>query len=86
MKEQKIIHFSMEGKFFVRNRIISAIKRVEFFSDRITYITLKDRWCDIIVLNVHASTEDKDDDIKDSFYEELEQVFYQFPRLHMIFC
>jgi hypothetical protein len=24
---------------------------------------------DIIVLNVHAPTEDKDDDIKDSFYE-----------------
>jgi hypothetical protein len=33
---------------------------------------------------VHAPTEDKDDDIKDSFYEELEQVFDQFPRYHMI--
>jgi hypothetical protein len=32
---------------------------------------------------VHAPTEDKDDDIKDSFYEELEQVFDQFPRYHM---
>jgi hypothetical protein len=29
----------------------------------------------IIVLNVHAPNEDKDDNIKDSFYEELEQVF-----------
>jgi hypothetical protein len=29
---------------------------------------------------VHAPTEDKDDVIKDSFYEELEQVFDQFPR------
>jgi hypothetical protein len=28
-------------------------------------------------------TEDKDDDIKDSFYEGLEQVFDQFPRYHM---
>jgi hypothetical protein len=35
-----------------------------------SYITLKDHWCDIIVLNVHAPTEDKDDDIKDSFYEK----------------
>jgi endonuclease/exonuclease/phosphatase family metal-dependent hydrolase len=34
-------------------------------------------------LTVHAPTEDKDDDIKDSFYEELEQVFDQFPRYHM---
>jgi hypothetical protein len=32
---------------------------------------------------VHAPTEDKDDDIKDSFYEELEQVFYQLPRYNM---
>jgi hypothetical protein len=38
-------------------------------------ITLKGRWCDIIVLNVQAPTEDKDDDKKDSFYEELEQAF-----------
>jgi hypothetical protein len=40
-----------------------------------SYITLKGCWCDIIVLNVHAPIEDKDDDI--------EQVFDQFPRYHM---
>jgi hypothetical protein len=32
---------------------------------------------------VYAQTEDKDDDIKDSFYEELEQVLDQFPGCHM---
>jgi hypothetical protein len=69
--------------FFVHNRIISVVKRVEFVSDRMSYITLKGCWCDIIVLNVHAPPEDKDDDIKDSFYEELEKVFDQFPRYHM---
>jgi hypothetical protein len=51
--------------------------------DRMSYITLGGCQSDIIVLNVHASTEDKDDDIKDRFYEELEQVFDQFPRYHM---
>jgi exonuclease III len=69
--------------FFVHNRIISAVKGVEFFSDRMSYITLKSLWCDTIVLNVHAPTEDKDDDIKDSIHEELEQLFGQFPRYHM---
>jgi hypothetical protein len=34
----------------------------------------------MIVLNVHAPTKDKIDDIKDRFYEELEQVFHKFPR------
>jgi hypothetical protein len=32
---------------------------------------------------VHAPIENKDDVIKDSIYEELEQVFDQFPRYHM---
>jgi hypothetical protein len=47
------------------------------------YIILRGRWCDIIVLNVHASTEDKIDDEKESFYEELERVFDKFPKYHM---
>jgi hypothetical protein len=51
---------------------------VEFDSDRMSYITLKCRWCDIVVLKVNAPTEDKDDDIKDIFSEEVEQVFDQF--------
>jgi exonuclease III len=68
---------------YIHSRIILAVIRVEFLSDRMSYIILKGRWCDIILLNVHAPTEDKDDDIKDSFYEELEQVFGKFPRYHM---
>jgi hypothetical protein len=61
--------------FFVHKRIISAVKRVEFVSDRMSYIILRGRWCDIIVLNVHTPTDDKIDDMKDRFYEELEYVF-----------
>jgi hypothetical protein len=48
-----------------------------------SYITLRGRWCNIIVLNVHAPSEDKGDDGKDSFYEELGRVFDQFPRYDM---
>jgi hypothetical protein len=44
---------------------------------------LRGRWCDIIVLNVHAPTEDNIDDIKNRFYEELKQVFDKFPKYHM---
>jgi hypothetical protein len=55
----------------VHNRIISAVIRVKFVSDRMSYMTLKGHWFDIIVLDGHAPTENKDDDIKDSFCEEL---------------
>jgi hypothetical protein len=48
-----------------------------------SYITLRGCWCNIIVLNVRAPCEDKSDDVKDSFYEELACVFDQFPRYDM---
>jgi hypothetical protein len=47
-----------------------------------SYMILRGRWCNIIVLNVHAPTEDKIDDIKDRFYEELESVLDKFPKYH----
>jgi len=52
---------------------ISAVKRVEFVSDRMSYIVLRVRWCIIIVLNVHAPSDEKSGDSKESFYMELEQ-------------
>jgi len=63
---------------FVYHRIVSAVKRVEFISDRVSYIVLRVHWCNIIILNVHAPSEEKSDDSKHSFYEELEQVFFLF--------
>jgi len=42
----------------------------------VSYLFLGGHWCNIIVLNVHAPSEEKSDDSKDSFYEELEQVFF----------
>jgi hypothetical protein len=47
------------------------------------YIRLRGHWCDIIVLNVHAPTEDRIDDLKDSFYEELEWVFDKLREYYM---
>jgi hypothetical protein len=48
---------------------VSAVKRVEFVSDRMSYIILRGRWCNIIVLNVHAPAEE--DDIK---WEQQEEI------------
>jgi hypothetical protein len=65
--------------FFIHNRIISAVRWVEFVSNRMWYIILRGQWCNTFDLNVHAPCEDKSDDVKDSFYEELVHVFDQFP-------
>ena len=48
--------------FFVHHRIVSVFKRLEFVSDRVSYLVLRGRWCNIIVLNLHASSEEKSDD------------------------
>jgi hypothetical protein len=64
-KEIKIINW--EQDFFVHHRIISEVKRVEFVSDRLSYIVMRGRWCNIIFLNVHATSEEESDDSKDSF-------------------
>jgi hypothetical protein len=47
-----------------------------------SYIILRGCWFHIIVLNVHAPTEDKTVDLKDSLYEELECIFDKFPKYH----
>ena len=39
---------------------------------------LRGRWSIIIVFNVRAPSEEKSDDSKDSFYEELEKIFEHF--------
>jgi hypothetical protein len=88
---QSNIHFSVRREmrimncyrfFFVHKRIISVVKRLKFVSDRMSYMVLRGHWCDIIVLNIYAPTEDKTDNGKDSFYGKLECVRDKFPEYH----
>ena len=58
------------------------MKRVEFVSDMLSYIVLRGRWRNMVVY-VHAPSEEKSDESKDSFYEELEELFDQFPKYHI---
>jgi hypothetical protein len=69
--------------FFIYKRIVSAVKRVEFARDRMSYVTLRRRCCDVIVLNIHAPTKDNIADVKDRFYEVLKRVFDKFAEHHM---
>jgi hypothetical protein len=54
-------------EFFVRHGIVPAVKKVEYVSDWMSYTVLKVRWCNIMILNAHAPTEEKNDDSKESF-------------------
>jgi len=56
-------------EFFVHHRVVSAVKRVEFVSDKMSYTVLRGHCRNIIVVNAHAPTKEKSDDSKDRFYE-----------------
>jgi len=78
--ETNIINLEQD---FLFTTILLAIKKVEFVNERISCTVLRGGWCNIIVLNVHAPSDEKSDDSKDSFYEELKQVFDHFHNYHM---
>jgi hypothetical protein len=44
---------------------------------------LRGHWYHNIHLNVYVPTEDENDYVKDSFYEEMEHVFNKFRKYHM---
>ena len=51
----------------MHRRLVSAVKRIEFVSDRLSYIVLRGLWLRIILVNVHAPSEEKREELKDSF-------------------
>jgi hypothetical protein len=58
----------MERGMITMTWVFFLHKRLKFVGDRMSYIMLGGRWFHIIVLNVYSPTEDKIDDVKDSFY------------------
>jgi hypothetical protein len=65
--------------FFVHHRKVSTIKTVEFVSDRMSCLVLKGHWFNIIVLNWHARTEEKNEDSKHSFMRNSSRISITFP-------
>jgi len=64
---------SIGKRIFVHHRIVSAVKGVQCVSDRTSCIVLRGCCCNTIVFNVYEPCEEKCDDSKERFYEELGQ-------------
>ena len=60
-------HHQLGTTFFVHHGVVSAVKRVEFVSNRMSHIVLRGCWCNIIVLDALAPHEKISGDSKDSF-------------------
>ncbi|XP_033231545.1 craniofacial development protein 2-like, partial [Belonocnema kinseyi] len=68
--------------FLINKRILQAVTDVQFVSDRLSYIILKNSTYKQAIINVHCPTETTDkneiDNIKDLYYETVEQVYDRF--------
>jgi len=58
---KEMIIINLEDVYFVHCRILSAGKRVEFVSDRLSYIVLIGLWRNILLVNVHAPSKKSKD-------------------------
>lgn len=64
----------------IHDYLLQHVKVFEPVNDRIYYITLKGKYFDITVISCYGPTEEKEDEKKDKFYEELEEVYDRIPR------
>ena len=80
-KEAKIIN--CEQDFLYTAQCYKLLREQSLLAIGFIIWFLRSRWCNVIVLNVHALNAEKHDDLEDSFHEELEQASDHFPQYHM---
>ncbi|KAE9521335.1 hypothetical protein AGLY_018266 [Aphis glycines] len=65
--------------FMIQDKILPGIKHFSAVSDRLCYIRIAGRLFDLVIINCYAPTEDKNEDLKDNFYEDLEALYDSLP-------
>jgi hypothetical protein len=62
----------------INNKLLVNVKRFEPINECICFICLRIKKKNIIILSCHAPTEEKDGEIKDMFYDKLEELCNTF--------
>lgn len=65
--------------FAVHKDLVPAVKEFKDINPRMSVLTIEAQWFDISFVNVHAPTEDKSQDEKEAFYEQLESALNLIP-------
>lgn len=66
--------------FLVKNNLWNSIIDFETINERISKLRIKSKWANLSLINVHAPTEDKEDEIKNEFFDTLETTADTIPK------
>lgn len=66
--------------FMVLKEIRAAVMNFQAVNERICVLRVKARRFNITFINLHAPTEEKDNDVKEEFYNEVERVYDACPK------
>jgi len=65
--------------FVINESILPHVKTFQAINERICYIRVTEHIFDTVIINCYAPTEEKGEDIKERFYEELDRVWDLIP-------
>jgi hypothetical protein len=68
----------------IQKLAMNKILGFETISDRICKLRLKGKFYNITLINIYSPTEDKEDEIKEQFYEELQRTQDRVPKHNVI--
>lgn len=70
--------------FIIKKKVKNCILGFEPISDRICKIRIKGKFQNITIISAHAPTEEKDDNEKDLFFDQLEKLCEEVQRYDML--
>lgn len=86
-----LLYSGSEGKtgqlgtgFMMNTAMKECLLEFEPQSNRICKIRLRGKFRNITIISAHAPTNEKEDQEKESFYENLEEVYNRIPRYDMV--
>ena len=74
----------MGTAYIVKEEITKNVMGFEPINARIYKVRLKGKYHNITLINIHAPKEEIDDDVKEQFYAELQQVQGKVPNTNCL--
>jgi hypothetical protein len=75
-----ILRYEFGVAFLINESLLPKVIRFEAINERLCFIRLSMPNYDLIIINCHVPTEEKEDEVKNVFYESLERVYNTLPR------